>query len=873
MAKPTPIGRDTASKNFAALVAAIESIGTYGRPETQSTSDGTEMIVHCPLCIAAGKGEGHRKHLRISKREDGGSIPYVGCRMHNEPGDWSRIRSALVSAGVPADLLAAGGPGGSGGLGGVGNSSGARTGLVRFKPSGGGLGESEPIPESRIRKWQDNLWSSKGRKFLQFLMDERGLEEHVIKEAQIGVGAFRWTPGKRKSTRITIPIFDADGECVNVRLYSAQPGKGPKMLPYPHPTKLNKDGEKYQTYAKPTRLYGVDSLANDEGVDLDGGEEPIRYAFVCAGEWDRLLLAQEGLLAVTGTGAEKTLPREEDCQYLEGRDVVVIYDCDEAGRSGAMKFGRAAMAIGAKTVRIIDLDPERDDGYDISDFLLGSDEKDPVDLLIDMVHETAPLDPADFDDEDIEEIPSNDTDAARLLLRRHGDDMRYVDTGPKSGYWVVWDGIRWRRDLDGLVERWVVEVGEEFIPAARQAYMDAQERGDGVGYAGAVLRRVQNLGDHGRIKATLDRAKTVVPGIVIQPEELDNEKEMLGVGNGTLILGSTGADLKQADRAYRLTLNTGTNYIHDRRDPLWSSFLKKFIPDQDLREFLQRVAGYCLTGGNPEGLLFTLDGPTRTGKSTFLGAMDRALGEYSSPFDLTTFRGKFDAGPREDVASIMGSRFAYVSEVNGAFELHADQIKRLTGQDKISFNRKYEHQQTRYPDFTALIAANGKPRVKGADKALHGRICTIPFTVSVPARSRKAEAMRSEAVSEAVLAWAVAGYNRYCEVGIQADTWPTSVVEATLGTLSALDDIDDFLSEACDVDAEFRWPTKDFYPAYQSWCHEAGVQKKDVLSRQLFGESLTDRGYPQKGVRVEGKKVKARLGIKLKDGWAGVNFG
>lgn len=872
MAKPTPIGRDAASRNYAALIAAIESIGTYGRPETQSTSDGAEKLVHCPLCIAAGKGEGHRKHLRIAKRSEGGSTPYVGCRVHGEPGDWARIRSALVSAGVPAELLASGGSAGSSASEAGEARSEPRRDLVRFKPSGEGLGESDPIPNARIDKWAGNLWSPKGRKYLDFLIEERGLEEAVIKEAQIGVGAFRWTPGKRKSNRITIPIFNADGECVNVRLYSAQPGKGPKMLPYPHPTLLNKEGKKYQTYAKPTRLYGVDDLATDSGVDLDDGKDPVRYVFVCAGEWDRLLLSQEGLLTVTGTGAEKTLPREEDCEYLVDRDVVVIYDCDEAGRSGAMKFARAALAIGAKTVRIIDLDPDRDDGYDISDFLLGSEGDDAIDRLIDLVEEATPLDPADYSDEGEDGIPSNDTEAARLLLRRHGEDMRYVDTGPKAGYWIVWDGKAWRKDLDGLSDRWVVEVGEEFLPAARQAYSDAQERGDGVGVAGAVLRRVQSLGDHGRIRATLDRAKTVVPGMVIQPEELDNEPTMLGVGNGTLVLGRTGADLQSASRTFRLTLNTRTNFVPDRRDPVWTSFLRTFIPDTDLREFLQRVAGYSLLGGNPEGLLFTLDGPTRTGKSTFLGAMDRALGDYSSPFDLTAFRGKFDAGPREDVASIMGARFAYVSEVNGAFELHADQIKRLTGQDKIAFNRKYEHQQTRYPDFTALIAANGKPRVKGADKALHGRICTIPFLVSMPTRSRKAEALRSESVNEAVLAWAVAGYGRYAVDGVQADTWPQTVVEATLGTLSALDDIDDFLGEACEIDADFRWPTKDFYPAYRSWCSESGVKRNDILSRQMFGESLTDRGYPQRGVRIEGKKVKSRLGIRLKDGWAGVSF-
>jgi P4 family phage/plasmid primase-like protien len=436
----------------------------------------------------------------------------------------------------------------------------------------------------------------------------------------------------------------------------------------------------------------------------------------------------------------------------------------------------------------------------------------------------------------------------------------------------VWEGDRWRKDLDGLTDRWVVEVGEEFLPTAQAAYTEALERGEGVGNAGAILRRVQSLGDHFRIRATLDRAKTVIPGIAIRPEDLDNKQNMLGVPNGTIVLDRTGATLEKTNHAHLLTLNTGVNYRPEAKDPIWHSYLKTFIPDRDLREFLQRVMGYSLLGGNPEGLLFTLDGATRTGKSTLLGAMKRALGDYASPFDLTAFRGKFEAGPREDLASIMSVRFAYVSEVNGAFELHADQVKRLTGDDMLSFNRKYEHQQTRYPDFTAVVAANGKPRVKGADKAMRERICTIPFLVSMPSRSRKAEAMRETAVSEAVLAWVVEGYNRYCSDGIQAETWPTAVVEATHGTRASLDDIDDFLAEACEVDAGYRHPTKDFYPAYRNWCSESGVKSVDILPRQLFGESLHDRGYEQKTKWVEGKNVKVRFGIKLKDGWSGITF-
>lgn len=877
MGKPIPLGRDVEARNFAALVAAIESAGIFGKPEIQHTSDGVERIVHCPLCIADGKGDGHRKHLRIAKRAGGGPLPYVGCRIHDEPGDWGRIRSALVSAGVPADLLTAGGTGGSGSENAGATNSAPRKESVQFKEADGGLGESDPIPPGDVDKWVENLWGPKGKKYLDFLVDERGLDESTIKEARIGIGGFRWSPGKRRSTRITIPIFDVDGNCVNVRLYSAQPGNGPKMLPYPHPKRLNDAGERYLTYARPTRLYGVQELAYDTGVnlpDIDAGEsEAVEYVVVCAGEWDRLLLVQEGLLTVTGTGAEKTLPRKEDCEYLAGRDVVIIYDCDKSGRLGSAKFARAALAIGAKSVRVVDLDADRDDGYDVSDFILGSDSESPIDDLLDLIEDTDPYESSGEGEDEPEEIPYSDTDVARLLLRRHKGDVHFVDTGPTSGYWVVWDGQRWQRDVDGLRERWIVDVGEEFLPSAKAAYYDAVSAGEGVAYASDVMRRVKALSNNARIKAASDRLKSVEAGITIVPEDLDNQQSLLGVENGTLHLTSQGAVLKAASRKQWLTMNTGVPFVKDAKSPAWNSFLQTFIPDKKLQEFLGRMTGYMLLGGNPDGMLFTLDGATRTGKSTFLNAISYALGDYACPFDLTAFRGKFDVGPREDVASIMTARVAYVSEVNGAFELHADQIKRLTGSDKISFNKKYEHQQSRHADFTPLIAANGKPRIKGADRALHGRICTIPFLVSMPERSRKAEALRDPEVATAVLAWAVAGYDRYCVEGIQADTWPGSVAEATLGTLAALDDIDEFIADCCEVDAGYSAFSRDFYPVYRGWCSENGIKQNDVLPKQMLGESLTDRGYKQKTKWVDGKNQKIRLGIKLRDEMSGISFG
>ncbi len=54
---------------------------------------------------------------------------------------------------------------------------------------------------------------------------------------------------------------------------------------------------------------------------------------------------------------------------LADRDVIVCMDCDAEGRRAAMRIS-ADLIAPARTVRVLDLDPDRDDGYDLTDLIL-----------------------------------------------------------------------------------------------------------------------------------------------------------------------------------------------------------------------------------------------------------------------------------------------------------------------------------------------------------------------------------------------------------------------------------------------------------------------------------------------------------------------
>ncbi len=200
-----------------------------------------------------------------------------------------------------------------------------------------GQPKKPPIKEEAVRKFSESL-SDEMRRYLR---EERGLSDVTTRKYQIGWDAQR--------QRITIPIRDERGNLVNVRLYS--PGKEPKIVNYT---------QGVWKYGSPARLYGIDELVNCAD----------RQVIICEGEWDRILLRQEGFMAVTGTHGCSVF-RPEWIPYFKGKDAVIIYDCDEKGRAASdnivLKAFRSSEVSSIKNV-VLPLRGEKDD-KDVTDYL------------------------------------------------------------------------------------------------------------------------------------------------------------------------------------------------------------------------------------------------------------------------------------------------------------------------------------------------------------------------------------------------------------------------------------------------------------------------------------------------------------------------
>ena len=351
---------------------------------------------------------------------------------------------------------------------------------------------------------------------------------------------------------------------------------------------------------------------------------------------------------------------------------------------------------------------------------------------------SGPLDP----------FPLTDLGNAERLVAMHGSDVRYA-----AGIgWLVWDGRRFTPDDTG-------ELLRRAKSTARAIYHDAANCDDDEERK-RIAKWARASESEPRLKAMVSLAASE-QAVVVRAGDLDADPFALTVLNGTLDLRT--GKLKPHNRNDLITKLAPVRYDPDARSDQWERFLKRVTADDvELLAFVQRLAGYTITGVTDEEILAFLHGPGATGKTTAVEAIKATLGDYASTSDFETFLARRgDAGIRNDVARLAGARMVVSVEVDDGKRLAEGLIKQVTGGDKIAARFLHREYFEFEPQFTLWLVANARPRAHANDDALWRRILQVPFTVVIPPAERNPDlkrTLRTDPTEQtAILAWLVHG--------------------------------------------------------------------------------------------------------------------
>jgi putative DNA primase/helicase len=273
--------------------------------------------------------------------------------------------------------------------------------------------------------------------------------------------------------------------------------------------------------------------------------------------------------------------------------------------------------------------------------------------------------------------------------------------------------------------------------------------------------------------------------------------------------------------------------------PLWREFLKRITDgNPELEGFLQRVAGYCLTGSTQEHALFFLYGTGANGKSVLLNTLSGIIGDYARSAPIETFTASSVERHPTDLASLRGARLVMAVETEEGRRWAESRIKVLTGGDKIAARFMRQDFFEFVPQFKLIIAGNHKPGLRSVNEAIRRRFHLVPFTVTIP-RDQRDETLTERLKGEwpGILSWMISGCHDWREQGLAA---PEIVLAATAAYLEAEDALTAWLEEACELDPSAWESSSALFASWKAWADRAG-EHPGTMKRLV--QNLEARGF------------------------------
>lgn len=413
---------------------------------------------------------------------------------------------------------------------------------------------------------------------------------------------------------------------------------------------------------------------------------------------------------------------------------------------------------------------------------------------------------------------------ADRVLRELGDILRFV---PQQGRWLVWDGKRWCPDeklqAQHAISRQLAEIAGE-VRLAAQTPRDQK-------VADTEARRIESAFVLGQVMK-LVRAE---PSIALTGSALDADPWLLNTPSGVIDLRTGALSLPRPELLATKLTRTGPDY--GGAAPEWRRFLAEATNnDAELEGFLQRLAGYGLTGSTSEQTLTFIFGPGGNGKSVFLNAIREVMGDYAAVAAMDTFTASHFDKHTTDLADLLGARLVTANETQAGRRWDEQRVKQLSGGEPIKARFMRQDNFTYLPSFKLIFSGNHKPEVRDLDPAMRRRMHIVPFTVT-PSKVDRELGTKLRSEYPAILAWMVEGAKQWLRDGLRP---PPAVLAATEEYFEEEDPFARWAEEETTEAPGTVTPVMVLFEAWREWCGQTGEYAGTV---KRFAHTMTRHGW------------------------------
>ncbi len=380
------------------------------------------------------------------------------------------------------------------------------------------------------------------------------------------------------------------------------------------------------------------------------------------------------------------------------------------------------------------------------------------------------------------------------------------------------------------------------------------------------IKLSHQYGNHSKMKNVLQTLANL-PGVSINHDELNVFDGKLPVRNGVLEpdavedVGPTFQPFEQIPfRGHEpedlFTRHVNMDYDPDAFSPFWDQAIRDWFPDQEVREFVQRLMGYALFGEGQEKILIVGYGKKHSGKSAFVTNVEALFGSFASALnasDVTRDRRtpQDDSGKGFNLAHLPGAKLITVAETAPNMSYNTELLKLLSsgGEDPIRASFKFKDFFTFRNKGLVFMMTNHLPSNEVLDEALWSRLVIVPFTASFPPGAAHTIGLNEvkrliQAESDGALRWFLDGYEAYKRMGLAI---PEPVRRLTEKTQVGENWLAAYIGARFNVDPDAKALCKSVYPDYVKWA-QTGMVDAPVGKRE-FNRLLKERFDLRRGTQ------------------------